>query len=89
MLFYYSLSCCSSPFRGRCFSASQQWRQLSDSSQQRLLLHPAGGGQAVAGHVQQGLQAGGGLHCTAHRTGTNQTELFRSERNAQKHWKLY
>lgn len=27
----------------------------------------------MAGHVQQGLQAGGGLHRAAHRTGTNQT----------------
>lgn len=69
---WYFLFCCSCPFRWRCFSAPQQWRQLSDPGQQCLLLHAAGGGQAVAGHVQQGLQTGGGLHRSAHRTGINQ-----------------
>lgn len=57
--------------RRRCLVAPQQRGQLSDFGQQRLLLHPAGGGQAVAGHVQQGLQAGGGFHRAAHWTGTS------------------
>lgn len=70
ILYVTTLSCCSSPFRWRCLSAPQQRWQLSDSGQQCLLLHPAGGRQAVAGHVQQRLKAGGGLHRAAHRTGT-------------------
>lgn len=58
--------------RRRRINAHHNWGKLPGPGQQRVLLCSAGGRQTVAGHVQQGVQTGGGVHSAADQPGDQQ-----------------